>query len=259
MSAKKINTTRNYGMFVVSADNRDVDVARHKSLRASMETYGFLMSFPLSCVRNARNELVVRDGQNRLAIAEQLGLPGWWVEEEVDYDVARVASTPKAWTPKDYARKYARVGNKAYLDGLMFAEKHAIHVGTAFALLGGTTTFSNIAREFVAGAFRVKDRKWADAVADVYTQLTRLGPRMKGTRLIQACMAVCRAPGFDPKRLVAGADRRRDKLSAYATRDAYLGMLEEVYNYGRKVTVPLKHDALNAMRSRDPSVERGAA
>lgn len=64
-------------------------------------------------------------------------------------------------------------------------------------------------------------------------------------------MAVCRVPGFDAKRLIGGAERCRDKLGSYSTREAYLEMMEEIYNFGRKQLVGLKSQAMMIMKDRN--------
>lgn len=65
-------------------------------------------------------------------------------------------------------------------------------------------------------------------------------------------MSVCRVPDFDAGRLLQCAARCRERLVSYSTRDAYLGMLEEVYNFGRKQLFGLKSAAVMAMRDRFP-------
>lgn len=78
-----------------------------------------------------------------------------------------------------------------------------------------------------------------------------MGPGMRNTRFVEACMRVCRVEGFDSKRMLAGAERCREKLLSYSTMEAYLEMLEEVYNFGRKQLVGLKAAAMMAMRERN--------
>jgi hypothetical protein len=51
--------------------------------------------------------------------------------------------------------------------------------------------------------------------------------------------------------LIGGAERCREKLVSYSTRDAYLDLLESVYNFGRKQLVSLKLPAIEAMRKRN--------
>lgn len=254
LSGKKVNATRDYRLFHRSAENRVVNVKKHKALERSMKRYGYLSCYPIICYRDEQKHLVVKDGQHRLAIAESLGLPVFWIEQDADFDVAVVNSTPKVWVCRDFAEKYSASGLADYQEGIDFADKHKISVGFAFSLLAGTTTFSNIEESFKAGLFKIKDREWAGSVASLYGPVVTMSSECRNSRFLEACMAVCRVNGFDHDRMLSNAARCRDKLLSYSTREAYLQMLEEVYNFGRKSLVGLKAEATMAMRDRNACV-----
>jgi hypothetical protein len=247
----KVNATKNYRLFARSDQNRALVPAKHKRLLESMKLYGFLPEFPIVCCRDKKGSLIVKDGQHRLSIAETLGLTVYWAEESTPWDVALVNSTGRGWVPYDYAERYARQGKSDYQEGIDFVRSHSIPVGIAFALLGGTTTFGNVQREFLDGTFKVKDRKWAAAVATIYGPFVAANKHCKNARFIEACMAICRVELFEANRLLQNLARCRDKLGAFATRDAYLEMLELVYNFGRKSLFALKNEAIMAMRKRN--------
>jgi hypothetical protein len=251
MAKSAITTTKNYKLFMFSDENRPLNLKKRKRLMESMKRYGFLRSFPISCYRS-NGKIVVKDGQHRLAVAEELGLSVHYYVDDVDYDVAFVNGCQEKWTVRDYAMKHANAGIKPYQDGLEFSDRYGLPIGVTFALLAGTTTFANIQPAFVDGTFTIKDIGYASTVASTYRALIDLSPDIKNARLMEACMAVCRVPKFDATRLLTGAKRCRDKLVAYSTRDAYLELLETVYNFGRKELVPLKIEAINAMRKRSP-------
>jgi len=251
MASNTIKSTKNYRLFARSAENRPLDEKRHKALYHSMQTYSFLRSFPIVCQRNGGKHLIVKDGQHRLMIAESLDLPVHYIVEDVDFDIAVVNSTAKTWTLKDYAQKHAANRKKAYAEALEFSEQHGIPLVSTFALLGGTTTFSNIRNAVLAGLFKIKDRAWANQVALVYVPLSTMEKKLKSARFLEACMAVCRVPEFDANRLIKSADKCRDKLVSYSTRDAFLDMLESVYNFKRHNLVGLKAAAIMAMRKRN--------
>lgn len=262
MATRKVQSTQNYALFTLSNENRELQIEKHKKLLESMRRYGFLQCFPIICYRNVNGQLVVKDGQHRLAIAEKLNLPVFWIEEVANFDVALVNCASMGWTLADYAHKFAANGIQDYQEGIDFAAQYKIPIGLAFSLLNGTTTFSNTRDQFVSGDFRIVDRSWAENVASIYTQLIQMAPETKSARLVEACMSACRVPYFNPDRLISCAARCRDKLVPYSTRDAYLSMLEEIYNYGQKRMVSLKLDALAAMRKRDPvrgKIRRGNA
>jgi hypothetical protein len=247
----KINCTKDYRLFQRSSKNRNTDAKKHKRLFKSMSLYGFLKSFPIVCERNASKQLIIKDGQHRLAIAESLGLPVYYVIEDVDFDIALVNSTAAKWNTKDYAQNWAARGVEDYATGLKFASEHRIPIGISFTMLAGNTNFSNISQDYYDGKFTVKDHKWANDVVSIYGPIRAMNPGLKSDRFLAACMAVCRVDAFVPKRLLKNAERCRDKLVRYSTRDAYLDMLEEVYNFGTKTLFPLRISALTAMRERN--------
>lgn len=250
--SRKVNVTKDYRMFSRSAENRVLTPKKHKKLERSMKQYGYLPCYPIICHRNpVTKKLEVKDGQHRLALAETLGLPVYWIEETIDFDVAVVNSTAKVWAIRDYAEKYAANGVRAYIDGLEFTERHGIPIGVAFAILAGNTTFNNIESDFQNGSFKIKDRPWAESVVGVYGPLVEMAPASKNANLLAACMAICRVPNFDAKRLLQNAGRCREKLVSYSTREAYLDMLEHVYNFGRAKLIGLKAEATMAMRDRN--------
>lgn len=188
---------------------------------------------------------------HRAAMAEELGLPIWYVVSDTAFDVAKINCTSKTWVLRDYARKHAANGLTAYQEGLDFAESHMLPIGTAFCLLAGTTTFTNVNYAFITGSFKIKDREWAESVAAVYSTVTNLSASVRNARCLEACMAMCRVEGFEIPRLLRGAERCREKLVSYSTRDAYLEMFEAVYNHSRKQLFALKIQSLQAMRERN--------
>lgn len=251
----KIQSTRNYRMFTRTAENRQTDIKKHKALVESMKKYGSLKEFPIVVLPAVNGARPVKDGQHRLTIAESLGLPVHWVEASCDWDVAVVNSTAKGWQLRDYAEKWAENGQTQYRDGLDFADRHHLNIGPAFCLLAGTTSLTNIIDDFRRGTFRITDRKWADQVALVYVRLASLTPpgvRITTAPFIGACMAVCRVKDFDPERMAHKAERCREQLVPYGNREAYLTMMESIYNFGAKgiKQVPLKLLAEQAMTDR---------
>lgn len=256
MSDRRIKHTKNYKLFERTTDNRPCDPAKRRPLMESMKKYGWIPSFPAVCRVKGNGKIEIEDGQHRIAIAETLGIEIWYVLEEVQFDVAIVNSGQRPWVLNDYARRYADQGSSDYREAIEFREKNKLPIGMAFALLGGTTSFCNVENSFRSGSFRIKDRKWAEDVAAIYGPFVEASRSVRNARFLEACMAVCRIPGFDRDRLLRGLARCRDKLTAYSNRDAYLQMIEEVYNFGCRQLVGIKVAALNAMKSRNPAKEK---
>lgn len=247
----KIRTTKDYGLFRKNAENRPIHIDKHKKLVETMKKYGFLEYFPIVVIRDTDGNLIIKDGQHRHAIAEQLKLPVHFVEATVDFDIAEINSTSKVWGLRDYAEKFAENGKEAYRIGLEFVNTHGIQVGVAFSLLAGTTSFGNTSESFYAGTFKIKDLEWANQVASIYKQMVAMSPLIKNSRFLEACMACCRVPEFKPERLIRGAERCREKLVSLSTREAYLDMMESVYNFNARQLVGLKVQAMMVMKERN--------
>ncbi len=251
MATPKLQATKDYRLFIRSADNRPLDPAKHKRLRKSMEKNGFLPCYPIVCIRDRNKHLVIYDGQHRLAFAESLALAVYYVVLEQGFDIAQVNSTQEKWNTRNFAETYAAQGKVAYQEGLEFADRHCISTGIAFGLLAGTTSWTNVKNEYYGGTFRIRDKQWAEMVGTIYSAIVSKAPKLRNARLIEAAMAITRVKGFDVQRLIVGVDRCLDKLQPYSTRDAYLEMLEVIYNFGRKQLVGLKVAAIQAMRDRN--------
>lgn len=135
-------------MFVSSGDNRPLNLKKRKRLRESMQEYGFLKPFPLSCSRNGDRKLIVKDGQHRLTVAEELGLNVHYFVEDVDYDIAKVNCTQEKWVVRDFAMKHANTGKKAYQDGL---DEAANRKRTAIARWDGVARSQHVGCNDVSG------------------------------------------------------------------------------------------------------------
>lgn len=252
MAKTSITTTRNYSLFDHADDNRVTDIAKHKKLAASMKKYGFLECYPVVVRRDSKTKrLVIVDGQHRFELAESLGLPVSYIETSVEFDIAEINTTSVTWAARDYAEMYAKNGVESYVEGLQFCEQHGLPIGISFAILGGTSSFTNVRSAFQQGRYAITDRPYADAVAATYGPMSMLSADVANSRFLQACMYVCRVEGFEIQRLIQNAKRCRDKLLSYSTRDAYLDMLDEIYNFGRAKLFPLKMNAVMTMRDRN--------
>lgn len=253
MADHRIKHTKDYRKFERSVDNRPLDSGKHKMLRDSMKAYGWIPSFPASCKLLPTGKLLVKDGQHRVQIAETLQIEIFYVVEEKDFDIAIVNAAQRSWSPADYVHRYGSQGSEDYVQAMEFCKKNNLPIGLGFALMAGTTNFGNVRKQFMSGEFKIKDTAWAIQVARIYAPLVKISKALKSARYIEACMAVCRVDDFDPDRYLRCAERCTEKLQAYSTRDAFLEMIESIYNHGQKKLVPLKIKAIEAMRQRCPA------
>jgi hypothetical protein len=247
-----IRSTRNYQLFKFSEENREREYNKHQNLKSSVEKYGILWEYPVICRRDTNGNLVVVDGQHRVAYAQAMRCEVYYVVATNDFDVAVVNSASKNWRPENYARRYAMREIASYQEGLAFADKHQIPVGAAFSLLGSTPASIISMKDFREGRFEIGDRAWVDRVISVYSAIANIDERCRKTQFLAACIAACRIKELDIKRLVESAEKYGEKLASYSTKEAYLDMLEELYNHKQRKLLGLKVAARMALRDRSP-------
>lgn len=247
----KVHSSTDYRKFVNVTRNRPTDLRQHKNLEESYAENGSMPEFPCIVTRLPDGRFEINDGQHRAALAEKYGLPIYYIITDKKLDIAKINNTQKVWRYSDYAQSYANQGKEEYEQIISFAGQYGIPIGVAAGLLSGTISPHNCRDSYLSGNFKIKDRETAAVVASLYSQLVTLNKKIKNVRLLQAIYACARIPGFDPNRIIAGGNRCFEKLQSYSTREAYLAMLEELYNYGRRIAFPLKVNAENAMKERN--------
>ena len=251
-ASPRLRVTREYNRFVFDNENRPVDLPGHKKLMESMKKFGFIPAYPVHCTNGTGDRLTIVDGQHRVATAQKLGLPIWYVvcEEHEKLSIADINGTQKPWAIKDYAESFASQGMKDYAELLDFSKQYGVPITTAVGLLMGRSACGNSLPRYYAGEFKVKEREQAAKIAGIYSQFCAMSKRVRNNNMINAIYAACLVPGFEPQRLLEGATRCPEKLISYSTREAYLMLVEDLYNFGRRQRVPLKIPAENAMRER---------
>jgi hypothetical protein len=249
----QLQRTRNYSQFSFTKENRSVDVLNmstaHRKLRASMEKYGFLPSFPITVSsRNGRFPII--DGQHRFTFARELGLEVYFVVVDLDIDVAEINAAQCGWSMRDFANRWKNHGVRDYQTGLEFSEHYGMPIGISFAMLSGTSVFNNIREDFREGNFRVSHSQIASRVGSIYKSLCAIKRGMRHDNLISAIWACCHVEYFKERRLIETAGRKPDLLKSCGTRESWLQMIHEIYNYQRQTRESLAFDANEAMRQR---------
>lgn len=250
MAKYTITTTHNYGLFSLTNKNRPVDLDRRRSLRSSMKEHGFLKCYPMVCIRKVTT-LDILDGQHRFMVAQELGLPVSYLVVDEDIDIAFVNSTQKAWNLSDYCRSFAVQGKPAYQELLDFSTQHDISLVASMGILANNISHSNVRQKYLSGEYEVKTRGLADRVARLYSGISEGAKHIRTRFFINALFATVAISGLDDERLLSGARRCPESLIKYGNRDAYLTMLEYIYNFGRMNKFPLKIEAENAMNKRN--------
>jgi len=250
MSSITIKTTKNYGLFHYTDMNRDVKPRQHEALHYSLKQNGSLPWFPVVCVRNTKKQLIIHDGQHRVFFCQKLQLPVHYVVADEGFDIAVINSSSKSWTALDYAEKYAKEGNEHYLYGIEFSDKYQMPTARAFGILAGCSYLRDAKSSFRNGKFEVKDKEAANMIASTYMAMVSISRTLKTARFLEALAVVCRVKEFEPARFLKKAMLQQDKLGSYSTREAYVDMIESVYNYRAQKLVPLAILARQIMKNK---------
>lgn len=251
MSTSKIQTTRNYALFTISTENREIEINKRGDLVKSMKAYGYLQAYPMLCKRDG-GKLVIVDGQHRFMIAQELELPVSYVIEERDLDVAVINAGQRTWNIAAYVNRFIAKGLGEYAKLREFAELHGMPLGMAAGVLIGNNTAANAHDAIKAGTFKVTDWRFASMVARVFTAVRHAAKECATAQTLNAISAICTIGDVDVDRLCKNIERRADMLRRFNNRDACLDMFEAIYNdqAHAKYRRPLAFDARNVLAER---------
>lgn len=260
-SDPKLQKTRNYAQFISSKTNRVLQSEsfrpQHVRLMESMRKFGFLPSFPIT-VRMVGGKLQVEDGQHRLYFAKTLGIDVFFVVIDKEIDVAEINQAQATWQVKDYTNRWAQAGNVDYIQAHEFADRYSLPISDAFGLLTLNSSFGNISKQVRAGAWKITELEKATVIAQCYSDVCACQGVKRHKNLYKAVYACNFVPGFDSHRLIDSIQKRAGSWINGGHWIDYLQQLEDFYNFGRKVKVPLKFDAQESMRLRSAASKRPA-
>jgi len=248
-----VKWTLDYSIFSMININRAVclDSAKRRRLVQSMQQYGFIPAYPINVYR-VGDRLEVQDGQHRLVTARLLGLPVYYVEIRHQIDIPRIQNTQAPWTIRDYAEAYAKAGNPHYRELLDFAEMYEVPIGTARDILGNCAggRSGHINTKFRSGVWKVTSRKNAERVVHLLSAIASVAPQCRSRFLIAALFAYSLIEGVDDRQLTANLHRKPEMARQYGSRDGYLDMLEQIYNFRSRQATPIRVYAENMLKTR---------
>lgn len=230
-----IYESNDYGKFHRSDKrNRALSFKEHRKLYASMQKYGFLWEFH-AVVERCGKHFTIIDGQHRVAIAERLGLPVYYVITDRAIDVPEINSTSKAWTALTHIQHFANNGNAEYQKIKTVAAQYEIPITLAAMMLSGNGM--NCRNVIPQGTFVANEHDIADVVGSVIKGVSNAIPRSTARHrsFVQCVINCARIPGFDAQRLISGILRCPEAIKPYGQSSAMLSCIEECYNYGRRL------------------------
>lgn len=230
-----VDVTSEYDVFKRMSGNRTVSETHVKNLMNAMLKHDLMVPILVN------QDFEVIDGQHRLEARKRLGLPVpyYWQKDLGLIDVQTLNSSQKGWVNDDFMRAYIELGNQHYVQYEWFRRRFGLpHVPSVWLLSG--SDFRNSTKHFRQGEFRVHDLEGAKAKATMLTELAPHFSHWKDAAFIKAFLVCLNRVGFDFKTFLHRVSQNPTMLKPCKTIDAYLQIIEEVYNYRAVNKVPIR-------------------
>ncbi len=249
----KLNATKNYGLFELATFNRDVN--KTKKLEASMKQHGYIPAYPLHVVRNGNGKLLIKAGHHRFEVAQRLGIPVFYIICEDTATIQEMEGATNPWTLKSYLQSFSRCGMADYQVVAEYVERTGIPLVCAMSMLGGHSAGSgNFQRAFKAGTYRIAGKDHAEQVATIIQRCKDAGFKYATANLFVAAMSrSLRVSSFSAKKFMQRVESRAGLLCRQVHLDAYMDMIESIYNHGSQSKIPLAFMAKQAAQDRLPA------
>lgn len=232
----KVYSTTDYDKFKSIVGNRPVvqKGAHYKEVFASIEEEGQICP----AIVNDRNEII--DGQHRLAICKQLGIPFVYVigEGRGFTDIAQ-ANAGRKWSIESFVYGYASNGGKnsdsySYLKAL-YEEFNPPVIKSA--LLRVRSAYNpDVARQIRDGSFKMTEYEY-NMIAKCLRELIELGYAdfikenpMSGNAYWAAVCYTWRHPKIDNKRLIKLMWQNEKRIPATSKVKEHLETFSNIYN-----------------------------
>lgn len=223
----KIEKTEDYTLFKKINGNRALNKSHISRLIQSISQNAESIKYT-PIVVNEDYEII--DGQHRLEAIKKLNLPVYYIMHEGLglMNVQGLNSMSKSWTPMDFARSYAEIGNKHYKTYIEFKQKYKLNHDILLAYLGLDDATTGVM--FKSGKLKVRDPRSSH---DLCLALIDLGAFYDGFKRRSFAIAFKRMWSnkyYDHKYFISKLKVHGYKIEDYALPEDYLRSLEKIYN-----------------------------
>jgi hypothetical protein len=236
VNTQKVNVvyrTSDYSIFGQNVMNRDIIPPHVENLYKDMLVNGWLCGSYI--VMNTRGKLV--DGHHRLLAAMKCGIPVNYIVEDVsDEAVSSLNKLTRNWSIIDHLKHYVKLENQNYVLLDRFMKNFPTLRPTEAMMLVRNCGAAQPRHQFETGKFEVKDMKLAYNWGH---QIMSIKPYFENgynkSIFVRALVKVFLKPEFDFDEFLHKIKLRPSSIFMCGTVDQYLEMIENIYNYRRKV------------------------
>ena len=234
-----VHTTKDYLLFNSIEGNRNKNLMHINRLRESMaENYLFTV-----IIVNEKYEII--DGQHRFEVIKELNLPMRYIicEGYGLNEVHVLNQNSKTWTSDDYLEAYCNLNYPHYLNYAVFKSRYKLGHNLCMAMLSETTSNAGTSqiKEFYKGNFVIKNFKKACSLAEKVEIIGQYYEGNKRRSFVLAMLQLFKNDNFEFTELLQKLKTQPTALVDCNDTQQYISLIEEIYNYRRKVKVGLRY------------------
>ena len=228
-----MSQTSEYSKFNMLDYNRDINRTQIEKLKDSYTKHGYLTSHPIV----VDEKMAIIDGQHRFIACKEMGLPiVYEIIDDSNNMIIDLNTTQKKWTLEDYINYYARrYNNKNYLKLQKICYETNLRANTVMTLIKGCSC-GNISKEIKSGNLKIKDSDEIEITTKLKT-IKSIADYLKvkcTVRFIEAALQISKIENFKYKKLISQAEKYPTLAYNCITRDDYVSMLRNIYNYNQR-------------------------
>lgn len=232
----QIRVTKNYEIFKLLKENRDVIESKVASLAKAIKKKNMLKTNPII----VNSYMYVMEGQHRLAAAKILGVPIYYIIDDAFeiQDMISLNTHRCNWTGENYVKYYAERGFEEYIKLKDFLSENKVSVKIGMLMLvnvdndrtypmmkEGSFKFeqSAVNKQFVRSFVRLRD-----LLKSINFRPTVM---LTNTTFIRSTKLLFESPFVDHETFFQQADRACHLFRSRHTVAQYLEMFSEIYNF----------------------------
>jgi hypothetical protein len=253
MNKPILEESKDFDSFLKHQNQQPMSDSHVKKIAELMKRVGFLPSKPIQ-VCKYKDKYGIIDGHHRFAAARMLGIPFYYVVEDIDHSdlIGEENALVRKWASLSFVKLFASKGSKDYQTLLEYAER--IPLALAASLLIGNVAYSGNANPSIPiGTFKIKTTKSIDTILHVIDSVSSIAPEIKKRSYICALSMLLYVPDFSVEQLIIRIKSNPSAIVAAADKSQALDFLEEVFNFRSKIKINLAFQAKELARGRSVS------
>lgn len=237
--SNQIHTTTDYFLFKPIDGNRHKNELHLNRLRTSMrENYLFTV-----IIVNENYEII--DGQHRFEVIKELGLPlNYIMCEGYGLDQVHILNqNSRIWTAQDYLEGYCTLGYPEYIKFAAFKKKYGFGFAECLGILLCLNSTANHEHMKIFNEGKLVNCNYAEAnkIADKIELVGQYYSGYKRRTFVTTMLYLFNHKNFDFTEFIQKLKNQPTALMDCTSKDQYVTLIEEIYNYRSRNKVNLRY------------------